>query len=64
MMIIHALLATTRFPTASTATMLVSGKQFAQIVWLLTSPPMDLAVFLAQVRSLIVLIVFKPEATT
>ena len=61
MMTILALFATIRLPTASTATMLVSGKKFAQLVWLLTSPPMGQAVSLAPVRSLIALIVFKVE---
>lgn len=61
---ILALFATFRFPTASTATMSVSGNQFARIVWQLTSLSMDLAVSLARVWSLTALIVFKVEGTT
>lgn len=63
MTIILALLATIRFPTASTATMSVSGNRFALTVWQLTSPSMDLAASHARARSLTALIVFNPEDT-
>lgn len=64
MIITLALLATIRFPIANTATMSVSGNQFAQIVWQLTSLSMDQAVSLARVWSRTVLIVFRVEVTT